>query len=57
LGDIEEKRRIFSHNQQRMGKTALFLIKGFLGKICNLEITLLLKSFVGLREEKPPISQ
>lgn len=38
-------------------KTALFLIKGFLWKICNLEITLPLKSFVGLREEKPPISQ
>ena len=46
-----------SHNQQRMEKTALFLIKGFLWKICNLEITLPLKSFVGLREEKPPISQ
>ena len=38
-------------------KTALFLIKGFFWKICNLEITLPLKSFVGLREEKPPISQ
>jgi hypothetical protein len=57
LGDIEEKRRIFPHNQQRMEKLLCFLLKGFLWKICNLEITLPLKSFVGLREEKPPISQ
>lgn len=55
-GILKKKENIFSQSTKN-GKNCSVSYKGLLGKICNLEITLLLKSFVGLREEKPPISQ